>query len=63
MGVSGSRGNFFDFLSGLVFSGKATEKLLRKEDPWANSHLSWCEIRDIVDEIERRVKQKQRQAQ
>lgn len=54
-------GGLLDVLLALAFSGKTTEKFLHGADPVTGSHLALCEIRDIVDEIERRVKQKQRQ--
>src|SRR4051812_6939082 len=40
-------------LAGLL-SGKSTERFLRAE-PEIDTHLTLCEIRDLTDEMERRV--------
>ena len=44
-----------------LLSGSRLERLLRV-DKVAHAHLSLCEIRDIMDEIDRRVKQKKRRS-
>jgi hypothetical protein len=43
-----------DMLLAGLLSGKSTERLLRAE-PEVDTHLTLCEIRDLTDEMERRV--------
>jgi hypothetical protein len=47
-------GGWLDLVFAAVFSGKKTERLLRN-DPAIDVHLTVCEIRDLTEEMERRV--------
>jgi hypothetical protein len=44
-----------------AFSDKRVEKLFRADGP-PDTHLTLCEIRDMVDEVERRVAKRQAKA-
>jgi hypothetical protein len=55
--LQGSSGSPFDLLLSLAFSSKRFAHRLRP-----NSELSVCEIRDIMDEIERRLKHRNKSA-
>jgi hypothetical protein len=44
----------FNILIAGLLSGKSTERFLRAE-PEVDTHLTLCEIRDLTDEMERRV--------
>jgi hypothetical protein len=52
-------GSWLDLLFALAFSHKKAEPFLRGADPALAGHLSLCEIQDLVDEVERRVKERQ----
>jgi hypothetical protein len=48
-------GSWLDLLFAAALSGKTAEPSLRWADPTVDAHLSLCEIRDLTDEMERRV--------
>jgi hypothetical protein len=50
-------GGWLATLLSSVFSGKRFERFVRKDAP-TNEYLSLCEIRDIMDEIDRRLAQR-----
>ena len=56
--LGGGSGTWLDILFATLLSSGRLEKLIRASDPVTNAHLSLCEIRDIMDEIERRVAQR-----
>jgi hypothetical protein len=58
LALSGSGNGWLDILFAIAFSDKRAEKFLRGADPLTDSHLSLCEIRDIIDEGERRLAQR-----
>jgi len=45
-----------------ALSGKSTEPFLRSADPAIDAYLTLCEIRDLTDEMERRVARARRSA-
>jgi len=47
-------GGPLEAIAAAVFSGRQYERFFRK-DPGTNEYLSLCEVRDIMDEIERRL--------
>jgi|SRR5215470_12058568 len=48
-------GGSFDVLLAAALSGKSSEPFLRRADPAIDVYLILCEIRDLTDEMERRV--------
>jgi hypothetical protein len=52
--LGSSGGSLMDVLVSTLLMGKKTERFLRW-DRAVDMHLSLCEVRDITDEIERRV--------
>ena len=56
----GLSGHWIDLLFPLVMSSKLTDALV---DATGDDHLALCEIKDITDEIERRVKLRKASAQ
>ena len=57
--LQGSDGSWLSLMFAALLSGSRLERLLRV-DKVADAHLSLCEIRDMMDEIDRRVKLGQR---
>jgi hypothetical protein len=55
--LSGGNPWWFVLLVASVFSGKQYERFLRR-DMATDEYLSLCEVRDITDEIERRLAQR-----
>jgi hypothetical protein len=55
-------GSWLDLLFAVALSTGSTEKFLRKADPVIDAHLSLCEIRDIIDEAERRLAERKERA-
>jgi hypothetical protein len=48
-------GTLFDLLFAAALSDKRAERWLRAADPNTDAHLDLCEIRDVMDEMKRRV--------
>ncbi len=48
-------GAWCDFLFAAILTGKDGERLLRNSDPLVDGHICLCEIRDLNDEIKRRL--------
>ena len=61
-GSSGSSG-WLDLLFAVALSDKRAERFLKSAGgPIVQTHMSLCEIRGIIEEVERRVEQRQGQA-
>jgi hypothetical protein len=54
LGNSASSG-WVGLLIAAALTGKTTEPFLRSADPAIDAYLTLCEIRDLTDEVERRV--------